>query len=151
MVAFHRTTTDRPRSTVSSNRPRRRRPANRRPAAPAAGSRAPRPGGSRRPAVPPPTAPQGFRGALERASEPILTRLTRAPRWLVGSVPAAVLLGGLLAPEPWGPLLLGLVLLFLLWLLTLAWPRLEPRARVIRVGVVLLLAALVVGRAAGVV
>jgi hypothetical protein len=62
-----------------------------------------------------------------------------------------VLLGGLLAPEPWGPLLLGLVLLFLMWLLTLAWRRLEPRARVIRVGVVLLLAALVVGRAAGVV
>ena len=82
---------------------------------------------------------------------PILTRLTRAPKWLVGSVPAAVLLGGLLAPEPWGSLLLGLVLLFLGWLLTLAWPRLEPRARVIRVGVVVLLAALMVGRAAGVV
>ena len=151
MVAYHRTTTDRARSTVPSNRPRPRGRANRRPAAPPAGSRAPRPGGSRRPAVPPPRAPQGFRGALERASEPILTRLTRAPKWLVGSVPAAVLLGGLLAPEPWGSLLLGLVLLFLGWLLTLAWPRLEPRARVIRAGVVVLLAALVVGRSAGVV
>jgi hypothetical protein len=134
---------------VSSNRPRRRRTANRRPAAPTAGSRAPRPGGSRRPAPAPPPAPQGFRGALERASLPILTRLSSAPKWLVALVPAAVLLGGLLAPAPWGPLLLALVALFLVWLLTLAWPRLEPRARVIRTGVVILLLAVIVGRAAG--
>lgn len=134
---------------MSSNRPRPRRTANRRPAAPGARSRAPRPGGSRRPAAAPPTAPQGFRGALERASRPVLITLTRAPKWLLAFVSAATLLGGLLAPSPWGPLLLGLVALFLVWLLTLAWPRLEPRARVVRLAVLVLLVAVVVGRAAG--
>ena len=79
---------------------------------------------------------------------PVLTRLSRAPRWLVGLAPAAVLLGGLLAPVPWGPALLVLVVLFLAWLLTLAWPKLEPRAKAVRVGVTVLLLAVVVARAA---
>lgn len=133
---------------MPSNRRRRRRAPNRRPAAPVARSRAPRPGVGRRPAAAPPTAPQGFRGVLERASLPVLSRLSRAPRWLVGLVPAAVLLGGLLAPAPWGPALLALVVLFLAWLLTLAWPKLEPRARIVRAGVVVLLLAVVVAQAA---
>ncbi|MGH8774864.1 MAG: DUF6703 family protein, partial [Jiangellaceae bacterium] len=109
-----------------------------------------RQGGTRRPAPAPPPTPPGARAALERASLPVLTRLTAMPRWLVGLLPAAILLGGLLAPAPWGPLLLGLVVLFLAWLLVLAWPRLEPRARAIRAVVVLLLVAAVVARAAGV-
>jgi hypothetical protein len=80
---------------------------------------------------------------------PVLTRLSTAPRWLVGLVPAAVLLGGLLAPVPWGPALLVLVVLFLGWLLTLAWPKLEARARAVRLGVIVLLLAVVVAQAAG--
>jgi hypothetical protein len=60
-----------------------------------------------------------------------------------------VLLGGLLAPVPWGPALLALVVLFLAWLLTLAWPKLEPRARALRVAVIVLLLAAVVAHAAG--
>ncbi|HZY26898.1 MAG TPA: DUF6703 family protein [Jiangellaceae bacterium] len=134
---------------MSGNRRRARRAPNRRPAAPVARSRAPRPSVGRRPAAAPPTAPQGFRGGLERASMPVLTRLSRAPRWLVGLAPAALLLGGLLAPAPWGPALLALVVLFLAWLLTLSWPKLEPRARVVRVGVTVLLLAVVVAQAAG--
>jgi len=60
-----------------------------------------------------------------------------------------VLLGGLLAPPPWGPALLGLVVLFLAWLLTLAWPRLDSTARFVRFLIVVALAAVVVARASG--
>jgi hypothetical protein len=80
---------------------------------------------------------------------PVLTWLSRAPRWLVGLAPAALLLGGLLAPAPWGTALLALVVLFLAWLLTLSWPKLEPRARAVRMGVTVLLLAVVVAQAAG--
>ncbi|HEX6195615.1 MAG TPA: DUF6703 family protein [Jiangellaceae bacterium] len=134
---------------MASNRPRPRRSASRRPAPPAARTRAPRPSETRRPATAGP-APRGFRGGLERASLPLITFMHRAPRWLVGAVPALLLLAGLLAPVPWGPLLLGLVTLFLGWLLALSWPRLGTSARFGRTIIVLVLAAAVVARAGGV-
>jgi hypothetical protein len=133
---------------LPTSRSRPRRTANRRPAAPTARTTAPRPAASRPP--PAPAAPVGgIRGSLERASSPLLTRLTRAPRWLVGVVSAAVLLGGLVAPLPWGPLLLGLVALFLGWLLLLAWPALDAGGRAIRAAVVVLALAATIGRAVG--
>jgi hypothetical protein len=133
---------------LPTSRSRPRRTANRRPAAPTARTTAPGPAASRPP--PAPAAPVGgIRGSLERASSPLLTRLTRAPRWLVGVVSAAVLLGGLVAPLPWGPLLLGLVALFLGWLLLLAWPALDAGGRAIRAAVVVLALAATIGRAVG--
>lgn len=133
---------------MASNRPRPRKSASRRPAPPAARTRAPRPSDTRRPAAAGP-ATRGFRGGLERASLPLITFLHKAPRWLVSAVPAVLLLAGLLAPAPWGPALLGLVTLFLVWLLALSWPRLENSARLGRTIVVLVLAAVVAARAAG--
>jgi hypothetical protein len=150
MVASHRTTCDRTRSAVSSNRPRPRRTANRRPATPAARTKAPRPTTSRRPATAPRPEAGGIRESLERASSALLIRLTRAPRWLVGLVPAVVLLGGLIAPPPWGPLLLGLVALFLGWLLVLAWPALDLGGKAVRAAVVALTLAATIARAAGI-
>jgi hypothetical protein len=132
---------------VSTNRPRARRTANRRPTAPTARTTAPRPTTSRRPAPVP--QPAGLRGSLERASSSLLVRLTRAPRWLVGLVPAVVLLGGLLAPVPWGPLLLGVMAVFLGWLLVLAWPALDGAGRALRAGVVALTIAATIARALG--
>ena len=82
-------------------------------------------------------------------SLPLITALHRAPRWLVGAIPAVLLLAGLLTPAPWGPVLLGIVTLFVIWLLALSWPRLEPKARLARTGIVLLLAAAVAARSAG--
>lgn len=79
----------------------------------------------------------------------MLARLTRLPRWLVGLIPGALLLGGLLAPVPWGSIVLGIVTLFLAWLLALSWPRLESRSKALRTGVVLLLCALTAAHAAG--
>ena len=134
---------------MSTNRPRPRRTANRRPAAPTARTRAPGPTISRKPVPTPAPASGGLRSSLERASSSLLVRLTRAPRWLVGLVPAAVLLGGLLAPLPWGPLLLGVVALFLGWLLVLAWPALDARGRAVRTAVVGLTIGAAAARAVG--
>jgi hypothetical protein len=59
------------------------------------------------------------------------------------------MLGGLIAPVPWGPLLLGLVTLFLGWLLVLAWPALDTGGKALRTAVVVLTFAGTVGRAVG--
>lgn len=134
---------------MPQNRRQPRRNPNRRPAAPGQGPRAPRPGGTRRPGPATPPPPSGARARLEAVSHPILVRLSSTPRWVLGIVTGAVLLGGLLAPPPWGPALLGVVVLFLAWLLALAWPRLEPGPKLVRVLVVAAMAALVVARAAG--
>jgi hypothetical protein len=134
---------------LPTSRSRPRRTANRRPAAPTARTTAPRPTAARRTAAAPAASPGTTRGWLERVSSPLLTRLTRAPRWLVAVVSAAVLLGGLIAAVPWGPLLLGLVTLFLGWLLFLAWPALDAGGRAIRAAVVVLAFAATIGRAVG--
>lgn len=133
---------------MSKNRRQPSRTSQRRPTTPGSAQRAPRAGGSRRPAPAPVTRP-GWRGNVERVSYPILLRLTRAPKWLLGAVTGAVLLGGLLAPSPWSPLLLSLVILFLTWLLVLAWPKLQPPAKILRGAVIGALAALVIARLFG--
>lgn len=133
---------------MSKNRRQPRRTPNRRPATPGSAPRAPRPSGSRRPG-PAPVPQPGWRAGLERVSYPLLLKLTNTPKWLLGIITAGVLLGGLLAPPPWAPLLLSIVVLFLAWLLVLAWPRLEPSARLIRTAVVGALFALVIARGVG--
>lgn len=67
----------------------------------------------------------------------MLQRLTTVPRWLVALATVAVLLGGLFAPRPWGPLLLAVVVGFFTWLVVLSWPQLTVGARVARTFVVL--------------
>lgn len=79
----------------------------------------------------------------------MITFLHTAPRWLVGAVPGVLLLAGLLAPAPWGAILLGLVTLFIVWLLALSWPRLETSARLVRTIVALILAGAVAASALG--
>ncbi|NED99956.1 DUF6703 family protein [Phytoactinopolyspora halotolerans] len=133
---------------MSKKRRQPHRAPQRRPANPGA-ARAPRPGSSRRPG-PAPVAQLGWRAGLERASYPILVRLTRLPKWFLGLITAGVLLGGLLAPAPWSPVLLALIILFLTWLLVLAWPKLEPAARIIRAAVIAVVAALLIAQATGV-
>jgi hypothetical protein len=113
-----------------------------RPNAPAPRQRGPRPGPTR----PVPVSPTpGARAALERISYPLLARIAAAPKVLVGLVAGAVLLGGLLAPPPWGPLLLIVVAVFLAWLVLLSWPALDTRGRLMRlVTLVLVVVAAVV-------
>jgi hypothetical protein len=134
---------------LSSHRPRPRRTPNRRPAAPAVRTRAPGLTAARRPTPALPDKPSGIGASLGRASTAVLLWLSRAPRWLVGLVAAAVLLGGLIAPLPWGPLLLSLVAVFLGWLLILAWPALDPGGKAIRAAALALVIVAAVGRALG--
>jgi len=99
------------------------------------GVRGPR-GPQRQPAR---TSP-GSRGALERISYPLLTALLRVPRWLVVVLLATAFTLGLIQTGDlaWlGGVLLGLVGLFLGWLLALAWPALTPGRRMIRLITVL--------------
>lgn len=133
---------------MPSQRPQPRRNSNRRPGSPGSGSRAPRAAANRRPA--PTSPPPSARGTLEKYSYPILVTLTGLPKWLLGIVAGGLLLGGLLAPTPWGPIMLGIVTLFLLWLLILAWPRMSSSGRLTRAVVVAAMVAAVAGRAAGV-
>jgi hypothetical protein len=78
-----------------------------------------------------------------------MRRLSQAPKWLVGGLIAAILLTGLLAPSPWGPIAMSLVTLFLVWLLLLAWPVLDTQRRAVRTVVALGAAAMVFFRATG--
>lgn len=133
---------------MASSRPRQRQTPNRRPTSPAAQTRAPRSAASRVP-PPAPLQPRSFRARLEKYSYPLLVRLSRAPKLLLGAVTAGLLLGGLLAPVPIGPILLGIVVLFLLWLLALSWPKLPASSRAVRALVVAVTGGLVVVRAGG--
>ena len=81
--------------------------------------------------------------AFERASLP-------ATRFIAGLPPAVpvivvfalVLLGGFLGP--WGVIPLGVVVLFLVWMLALSWPRLRQSERLMRVAVIVLVIGLTV-------
>lgn len=87
-----------------------------------------------------------FRESLERASLPLLNRLSRLPRAVPFLLVLALLVGGILIPG-WGWVLTALVALFLLWMLVLGWPRLSGVERLMRVAVVFLAVAIAVSQA----
>ncbi len=81
--------------------------------------------------------------AFERASLPLTRALSRLPPLVpIVVVFALVLLGSFLGP--WGAIPLGLVVLFLLWMLGLSWPRLTASERLMRIAVIVLLVGLTV-------
>lgn len=80
--------------------------------------------------------------AFERASLPVTRFIARLPPAVpVVVVFALVLVGAFLGP--WGAIPLGLVVLFLLWMLALSWPRLTSSERLMRIAVIVLVAGLV--------
>jgi hypothetical protein len=85
-----------------------------------------------------------FRLGVERVSRPALERLGRLPVWLPFLVLLVLLLGGGLLGGPGGWVLVGMALLFILWLLYLSWPRLTPVERVMRIAVLVLFLAVTV-------
>jgi hypothetical protein len=87
-----------------------------------------------------------FRASVERASLPVLTRLSSLPRIIPFLVVLALLVGGILIPG-WGWVLTALVALFLAWMLFLGWPRLTGVERLMRAAVVLLAVAITVTQA----
>lgn len=72
------------------------------------------------------------RDRLERRSLPVLQTLQRVPQWVLFLVVLGCVVGGLLLSGPVAGALLGVVSVFLAWLLLLAWPRLTEGQRVLR-------------------
>jgi hypothetical protein len=88
-----------------------------------------------------------LRPRVERWSLPVLARLRLAPRWLVFAVVLGLVVGGLFAHPPLGPLLLLVVAALMSWLTYLSWPALAPNGRLSRVLVLLLVVGVAAQRA----
>ena len=89
---------------------------------------------------------------LQRMSLPLLTRLTRLPKWLIVIVLAVLLVLGMIQTGSlaWlGALILGLLAVFFLWLLLLSWPAIPASGRMLRGIVVVALAGAAVLKALG--
>lgn len=87
-----------------------------------------------------------WRAELTRRSVRPLRFLAGLPRWMTIFLAVGVLLLGLGVPGPAGALALGVLALFLGWLLTLSWPTLLPAARLSRGLVVAALLAVAASR-----
>jgi len=83
---------------------------------------------------------------------PLITRLSRVPRWLVVIALAVLLVLGMIQTGSlaWlGALILGLLTVFFAWLLVLSWPAIPASGRLLRLIVVAALAGLTVLKAMG--
>lgn len=87
-----------------------------------------------------------LRESIEKASLPLLTRITTLPRVVPFLVVLLVMIGGIVLPSP-GWLLFGVAAAFLLWLLYLGWPSLRTPERLMRVAVIGLVLAVMVTQA----
>lgn len=89
---------------------------------------------------------------LQRFSLPLLTRLSRMPKWLLVMALAVLFVFGMVQSGSlaWlGALILGLLTLFFLWLLVLSWPAIPASGRLLRGIVVIALAGVTVLKAMG--
>ena len=77
-----------------------------------------------------------LRTRIETASRPLLLRLSALPRWLLFLAFVALAVGAAIAPSWWGVACAGVLALFLTWLLFLAWPKLTPGSRLLRILVI---------------
>lgn len=82
-----------------------------------------------------------LRNRIEAASYPLLVRLHTMPRWLVGAVVVVLVVAGLLAPSPYGPICLAVVIALMAWVIFLAWHHGDATRKAIRL-VALVLAVL---------
>lgn len=92
------------------------------------------------------------RAGLERRSYPAIMALTRVPKWLVVVLMAVCLFLGLIQSGglAWlGAILLGIVAVFLGWLLALSWPVLGPGSRLVRLVTVIAVIGIAVLKAMG--
>jgi hypothetical protein len=87
-----------------------------------------------------------LRRAVERRSTGLLTWLATRPRWVPFVLVLALLLGGLFAPPVVAAVCLLVLLLALLWLTYLAWPRLDAGGRLVRMVVIVLVGYVLVQR-----
>ncbi len=85
-----------------------------------------------------------MRPSIERASLPLITRLSRLPRAVPFLILLALLVTGVIIEGVVGFVLMGLAAIFVGWILYLSWPRLSGSERIMRSAVLLLAVALAV-------
>jgi hypothetical protein len=85
-----------------------------------------------------------LRSSIERASLPLITRLSHLPRAVPFLLLLSLLVGGVVIGGPAGFVLMGLGAVFVGWILYLSWPRLSGSERIMRIAVLLLAVALAV-------
>lgn len=93
--------------------------------------------------------PSGAREKFEDLSRGPLQALNRMPRALVVIGMAALLVAGLMTPPAIGAILLGVLALFLAWLVALSWPVLPNGSRALRLFTVALVLGAAFMRASG--
>lgn len=86
--------------------------------------------------------PDTLRRRINRASMPLMTKLSSLPRLVPFLLLLALLIGGLLIGDRVGFLLMGLAAAFVGWVLYLSWPRLNSSERIMRLAVLLLAVAM---------
>jgi len=86
--------------------------------------------------------PNTLRPSVERASLPLMTRLSSLPRLVPFLVLLALLVAGVVISGPVGFVLMGLAAVFVAWILYLSWPRLTSSERIMRSAVLLLAVAM---------
>jgi hypothetical protein len=88
--------------------------------------------------------PNTLRPSIERASLPLITRLSALPRAVPFLLMLALLVGGVFVGGAGGFVLMGVAATFVGWILYLSWPRLSGSERMLRLAVLLLAVALAV-------
>ncbi len=83
-----------------------------------------------------------MRPSIERASLPLMTRLSSLPRLVPFLILLALLVAGVVISGPVGFVLMGLAAGFVAWILYLSWPRLTSSERIMRSAVLLLAVAM---------
>lgn len=89
-----------------------------------------------------------LRTKIETASRTALLRMHALPRWALFLTFLGLAVGAALAPGVWGALCAVVLATFLLWLLFLAWPKLSPAARAVRLIVIAVLLGAVIAKIA---
>jgi hypothetical protein len=92
------------------------------------------------PAVPVVTH-SALRKRITDLSAPTLLRIHALPKFLVPGLIAVLMVLGLFLQAPYSGIALTIVSVFIGWLMYLSWPLLDPRSRLIRVLVFLILIA----------
>ncbi|NMM24486.1 MAG: hypothetical protein HHJ11_13535 [Phycicoccus sp.] len=88
--------------------------------------------------------PNTLRPSIERASLPLVTKLTSLPRAVPFLLLLALLVAGVMIAGPVGFILMSVGAVFVGWILYLSWPRLTSSERIMRSAVLLLAAVLAI-------
>lgn len=87
-----------------------------------------------------------LRESIETASLPTVKAISGLPRFVPFLVVLALMIGGIVI-KGWGWILIGIVMVFLAWMLYLGWPRLTSSEKLMRSAILLLTAGVTLTRA----